>query len=209
MSENEDRQVLEVETRSKGVAVDNVDFGQRIITVIAVPYEQPTMVPFRGEVWNEVFSRSAFNGIETRQRRIPATASLVVPNPNHEKGHLVGRVIEARADSEVGLLADVKISRTAVGDETLQLASDEALSASVGFLIKDPYRDQELDRRSKTRRINRAFLDHLAFVGEPAYEGAKILSMRSEGDLPLIATPAIDDLMNDPLFKWANEQIQK
>lgn len=128
----------------RSAAVDNVDFGQRVITMLAMPYEQPTKVPFRQEIWNEVFSRTAFNGVETRKSRIPATAVLELPAPDHRGGRLCGRVIGADPNGESGLITELKISRTDLGDETLELARDDALSASVGFMVKDPFRDQEL-----------------------------------------------------------------
>jgi phage head maturation protease len=202
-----------IETRSAS-QVDNVDFAQRVITVIAVPYEQPTKVYFRQEMWNEVFSRTAFLGIEKRdkQSRIPVTAVLQVPNQNHEGGRLVGRVMEADPHNEVGLIAHTKISRTDYGDETLELARDDALSASVGFMVKNPRSDEAIDKHTRTRRINRAFLDHLAFVATPAYKGAKILAMRgptyqSEVDLPKLDTPFLDEYADDPVFRWASERI--
>jgi phage head maturation protease len=199
-----------IETRSANV--DDVDFGQRIITVCAVPYEQPAQVFYKRELWNEVFTRTAFDGIEGRQKRIPVTSCLQVPDINHGQGHIVGRVLEAFPNREEGLITDLKISRTERGDETLELARDEALSVSVGFLVKDPYRDEILDRRSKTRRVNRAFLDHLAFVGQPAYPGAKVLAMRSDGmpeaDFPPAERPLLDEFVGDPVFQWASQRIQ-
>lgn len=204
-----------VETRSEGVRIDGVDFGQRIITVLAVPYEQPTKVPFRQEVWDEVFSRSAFNGIEGQTRKIPATAALDIPAPNHDGGRLVGRIVSSNPYHEAGLVSEVKISRTEVGDETLELAADEALWPSIGFMVKNPRFDQELDRYKKLRRVNRAFLDHLAFVGQPAYDGAKILAMRSDdpagrADALTVAspTPRMDDFLADPILRWASERVR-
>ena len=193
-----------VEIRS--ASVDGVDFGQRIITVIAVPYEQPTEVMYRQEVWNEVFTRTAFEGIETRNRRIPV-------NREHKPEWLVGKVVGTQPHHETGLLAEIRISRTEHGDETLELASDDAVSASVGMMVKEPHRDQVLDRHTRTRRINRAFLDHLALVGSPAYEGAKVLAMRSpqytsDADLPPLVRPVLDDYLNDPVFRWASERLQ-
>ena len=200
-----------VEMRS--AAVDGVDFGQRIITMLAMPYEQPTKVPFRQEIWNEVFSRTAFNGIETRKRRIPATAVFELPAPDHRGGRLCGRVIGADPSSQSGLVTELKISRTELGDEALELARDDALSASVGFMVKDPFRDQELERRTRTRRVNRAFLDHLALVAQPAYNGTGVLAMRSgavsEADLPpLPPTPRLDEYLNDPVLRWAAEKCR-
>jgi len=206
-----------VETRSDGVRIDGVDFGQRIITILAVPYEQPTQVLFHQELYNEVFTRSAFNGIESQTRKIPATAALEIPSPNHEGGRLVGRVISSDPYGDAGLVSEIKISRTAVGDETLELAADEALWPSIGFLVKNPKFDQEIDRYKKTRRVNRAFLDHLAFVGQPAYEGAKVLAMRAAADMsnleseqaPFSPTPRMDEFLADPILQWASERARE
>lgn len=203
-----------VETRSSSVAIDGVNFPERTITLIAVPYEQPAPVLFNRDVWNEVFSRSAFDGLDKwitspRARSIPATASLIIPNPNHDEGRLIGRVIEARSgtvDGEEGLITKVKVSKGSMGDDTLHLAADLAVSPSVGFQIKDPQRDQVLNRATKTRRVNRAFLHHLSFVAEPAYSGARILSVRSNDELTNQnppAAPLMDQFANDPILQWA------
>lgn len=203
---------LGVETRAASVDVDGVNFDERIITVIAAPYDVPAQVPFRGAVWNELFTRSAFNGFDPLRpgaRQVPATASLVVPNPNHEKGHLMGRVSRAFPDDPRGLITEVKVAKTPIGDETLELARDRSISASVGFMVKDPKRDQHLDRYTQTRKINRAFLHHLAFVAEPAYGGTSILSVRSTQDVTPIQTPRIDDILNDPIFQLAHERVSR
>jgi phage head maturation protease len=201
-----------VEMRSAGVAIDDVDFKERIITVIAVPYERPAMVEYRQAVWQEVFSRSAFKGIEARQKPIPACAQLdtVDGGHSHSGSRLIGRVINSYPDSEPGLITDVKVSKTDAGDETLQLANDHVLSPSVAFRMNNPYKDQELDRRTMVRRINRAFVDHLAFVGVPAYPDAKVLAVRgasgprTETELPPLAeTPRIDKFLDDPFVRQA------
>jgi len=195
-----------VETRSSNVTVEDVNFPKGIITVVAAPYNQPTRVPFAGGVWSEIFMRSAFENFDPKKRRVPALASLVFPNPEHNDGHLVGRIIETRSEDS-GLIADVKISRTPQGTETLELANDGNLSASAGFQVKDPRRDQELDRYTRTRKIHRAFLHHLAFVAVPAYEGAEVLAVRSEPGLPYTPTPNIDQLMSDPIWEWAKSRL--
>lgn len=201
-----------VETRSAGVAIDDVDFKDRTITVIAVPYEKPAMVQYRHAMWQEVFSRSAFNGIEARQKMIPASAQLntIEESHSHAGARLVGRIVKSYPDSEPGLITDVKISKTEAGDETLQLAADHVLHPSVGFALANPHQDQDLDRRAMVRRINRAFLHHLSFVGEPAYPDAKVLAVRAgdmphtEADLPPFKeTPLMDAFLDDPIVKWA------
>lgn len=195
-----------IETRSANV--DDVKYGERIITVLAAPYEQPAQVFFKNDIWNEVFTRSAFHGFDASMRRVPASACLDVPDKGHSNGKLVGRVREAFTDREQGLVTDVKISRTPEGDAVLELAKDDAIAVSVGFMVKTPYRDQELDLRSRTRRINRAFIDHLAFVVEGAYPGAKVLATRgveapTEEELRVSETPNIDWWMEDPIIQWA------
>lgn len=198
-----------VETRS--TSVGEVNFADRIITVIAVPYEQPTPVPFQRDIWNEVFSRSAFNGLDAATRRIPATACLDVPDKGHSNGKVVGRAQAFYPDSAEGLITELKISRTGPGDETLELANDRNVDVSVGYMVKNRL-DQMLDPNTKTRRINRAFLDHIAFVADrPAYPGAKVLAVRTEaGDDSVVpGTPSIDDFQNDPIFQWANSRTNR
>jgi HK97 family phage prohead protease len=196
-----------VETRSVA-NVDNVSLDERIITVIAVPYEQPTPVPFQNDIWNEVFTRSAFNGLDATKRRIPATACLQIPAPEHRGGQLVGRAHAFFPEREEGLVTDLKISRTPVGDETLELARDGNLSVSVGFYVKGRL-DETLDRGRRERRINRAFLDHIAFVAQPAYSGAKVLGTRSDGSDGAPGrtdTPNLDSFLEDAIFQWANNR---
>lgn len=187
-----------VEIRTAAVA--NIDAEERIVTMIAIPYEQATTVPFRGEVWNEVVERGAFAGIEN------STHTYRV-NRDHDKRRLVGKIVNYYPDREEGLVVDAYISKTELGDETLQLAKDGILGASVGMAIRPT--DQILDRRdgSRTRRIKRAFLDHLALVPDPAYQGAEVLAVRNdtliEEELQSpILTPRLDQLSEDPILSW-------
>lgn len=194
-----------IETRAS-VVIGDVDIPERIITVVAVPYEQPTKVPFRGGVWDEVFMRSAFRGMESSTRRIPVTACLKLPqshrNEDHADAELVGRAARFFPDRDEGLIADLKISRTTAGDNTLELARDNALAPSAGFMVKSRL-DEQLDRSKLVRRISRAFLDHIAFVATPAYPGARVLAMRSDGSAeePPSNTPLLDEFLTDPFFQ--------
>jgi HK97 family phage prohead protease len=187
-------------------AIGNVDSEERIVTLIAIPYEQSTSVPFRGEVWNEVVQRGAFAGIEN------STHTFRV-NRDHDKRRLVGKIVKYYPDREDGLVVDAYISKTELGDETLQLAKDGILGASVGMAIRST--DQELDRRdgSRVRRIKRAFLDHLALVPDPAYQGAEVLSVRNDtlsdeiiDNSSGIATPRMSEFSADPLLSWMFER---
>jgi hypothetical protein len=76
--------------------------------------------------------------------------------------------------------------------------------------------DQRLDRRSRTRRILRAFVDHVAFVEDPAYVGAEVLAVRAgqsglvaADQMPLPETPNLDEWLNDPTFQWASQRFQR
>ena len=203
MGRSSESPLVEIRTIGK---VDNVDFGQRLITVLTVPYEETAEVVYRQEVWNEVFSRTAFDGIEAYNRRIPV-------NREHRSEFYCGKVIQAFPHRDDGLVTEIRVSRTDLGDETLRMAADDDLAASPGFIIKDSYRDQELDRRSKTRRIKRASLDHVALTGAPAYAGTKVLAMRNSEDsleahLPILDTPNLDRYADDPIFQWAAERLQ-
>lgn len=181
--------------------VKDVDTKQRIVTVIAVPWEQEAEIVWRGETWREVFTRGAFNGLEDHAGRIRV-------NREHTKGDTVGRVVRADPADPQGLVMDVKVARTPRGDEALALAEEQMISASVGYFVKKPS-DVAVSKNTMLRRVNRAFLDHLSFVESPAYEGATVLSVReaSNGltvvETPLPNTPTLDEFMTDDVLKWA------
>jgi HK97 family phage prohead protease len=167
---------LEVETRSgDGFQVAEVNFPKRIVTVIAMPYERPTPIDGR---FLEIVSRGAFDGIEKRTSKVRA-------NRDHSWDKPVGRVIGLHPSRKEGLVADVKVSPTVLGNETLSLCDDDVLSASVGFglLRRDDGRvwdDAEVwENNRSVRRLNRLWLDHLAFVPNPAYADAAVISVRN------------------------------
>jgi HK97 family phage prohead protease len=183
----------------------DVDTKQRLIDLIAVPYEQETDVLWRGELWREVFDRAAFTGIEDHAGRVRV-------NREHVRGDTVGKVVAFDASHPDGLLARVKIAQTSRGDETLALAEEDMISASVGYRVKTPS-DVALNRRTKVRRVLKGFLDHLAMVESPAYVGAQVLAVREESsgltvaESPLPPTPMLDELRDDPVFTWAASRI--
>jgi uncharacterized protein len=64
-----------------------------------------------------------------------------------------------------------RISKTALGDEVLELVRDGAVSGlSIGFV---PVTDRWTLDRSRVERV-RALLDHVAVVRQPAYPEARI-----------------------------------
>ena len=183
--------------------LEDVNRKERIIRCVAVPYEQRTKVPIDGEVWDEMFLYTAFNelGQQARQR--------FSVNRDHDKLRTVGRVINYDLHQPQGLIIESRISPTELGEETLILAADDALGGSVGFQARRT--DCIWDRRTMTRSVKRAYLDHLAFVPDPAYEGAQVLSVRSSVDDPYgghLPTPGINEFLADPLVQWMDQRVE-
>src|SRR4029453_10973340 len=59
-----------LEFRTSSVA--SVNFAQRVIEFIAVPYEEEALVEYRGEMWIESFLRGWGDGIERQPGRVKA-----------------------------------------------------------------------------------------------------------------------------------------
>ena len=178
-----------VEVRS--ATLTNVDFEERIIQVVAVPYDQEAVVPYAGQMVVETVAPGAFNGIETREEHVSA-------NRDHQYERTFGKVVSYRSDDPVGLIANIYVSDTPLGTETLRLAADGVLKASVGMLVR---RSDQVVKKG-TRRIKRAFLDHVSLVPNPAYRGAGVLAVRQEQGLPAedegappAPTPNLDKVM--------------
>jgi HK97 family phage prohead protease len=196
---------MEVLERSvAAVLSDDVDFKQRTIDIIAVPWDQEAEISWRGEPWREVFQRGAFDGIENHAGRVPVRRE-------HTRGSTVGRVVKLNPHDERGLIASLKVARTPLGDETLQLASEDMLGASVGYYVKRGS-DVDMNRRTMLRRVKRAFLDHLAMTDTPAYVGAMPLAVRERPSIEPTAgrlavdTPELDAFLNDDVLKWASSR---
>lgn len=191
----------EILLRNDG-AFTNVDRRERLIDMIAVPWDSPAEVFWRGDVWTEVFERGAFDGIEQR-------AGQVRVNREHVKGQTVGKIVEFDSHHPDGLFVRAKIVNGLKGDEVLDLAADDMISPSVGYRAAKPS-DVRLDRHARLRAVLRAFLDHLGMVEDPAFKAVRVLAVRGEPselaamDLgPLPATPSLDEFLADPVLQWA------
>jgi phage head maturation protease len=96
---------------------------------------------------------------------------------------------------EEGLVAEVKISPVALGDETLVLAEDGILDASAGFAIKDEPGAEVWETRGR-HRLNKLWLDHIGLVPDPAYPTASVLAVRQADPVVVAsATPNRDRLL--------------
>jgi HK97 family phage prohead protease len=135
-----------------------------------VPYDEQTVVPHEGRRIVESFAPGSFAGIERRAGRVRV-------NREHDRMYTCGKAVTFHPSRSEGLVADVEMFRTALGDETLELAAAGGLDASVAFAPFCGHEGWADDRRS--RRITKAWLAHIAMTSEPAYEGAQVLSVRN------------------------------
>jgi len=156
-----------------------VRHSERIIDLIAVPYDETTEVLRRGRWVTESVAPGAFTGVR----------GDVTVNRSHDLENPLGRVASFHPTDPRGLRAELKISRTAAGNDTLELAADGLLSPSIGF---QPL-DEEWNADRSTVRVTRARLVHIALTGDPAYKGAKVLAVRrADEQPPRVATPNLD-----------------
>jgi len=122
-------------------------------------------------VWQEVFEPGAFDSLDgTDPQRVRV-------NREHDRSAVVGSVIRFDTHDHRGLVAEVRIARTDRGDETLQLAAERMLFASIGFGIGRG--GEQLDHVNRRRRVTSARLDYVSLVMSPAYSGARVLAVRS------------------------------
>jgi phage head maturation protease len=66
-----------------------------------------------------------------------------------------------------GLVGTIRLARTRLADEALELACEDLLGASDGFQVPS----QGEQWHGSTRRIRKATLHHIALTPIPAYDG--------------------------------------
>lgn len=190
--------MIEYRSTDSGLTV-----AERVITVVAVPYRQDGMVEYRGELWTESFEPGAFNPL-------PENPESIRVNREHNRMATVGKTIRLR-DSAHGPVAEMRIAETPLGDETLALAREGMLSASIGFGV--PGSGQRLDRRAMRRTVTRAFFDHIALTAAPVYAGAEVVGVRAidsgPDNRPPIHTPRIDSFVNDDTLNRVRDRYTK
>lgn len=170
------------EQHIRAAAIDDVAFGKREITLIAVPYNQETDVfDWGGEATKEKFLPGSFNGIESRTKSVTL-------NRDHERARVIGVATAFDTKSERGLISTWKVSNTDLGTESLQLAADGVLRASIAFTA----RSQDVAVKDGVRSIYRAFLIHTALTPEPAYAGAEVIDVRTGEPIADSPTPNLD-----------------
>jgi uncharacterized protein len=136
-----------------------------------LPWGVEARVLDRGRLVVETFERGAL--ADTLPARVPLTAT----HPRDAGTLPIGVTVELeeREDAAYGAW---RVSRTALGEEVLELARDGVpLGLSVGFAEVAGGSRWSPDRRRVTR--TRAQLDHVAVVRVPAYAGAGVAAVRA------------------------------
>jgi HK97 family phage prohead protease len=167
----------QIECRAAQVA--DVSYPKRTATVIVAPYETPTSIYERGRSFTEIVSRGAYSGCQRRVGSIRA-------NRDHDWAKLVGKIEQLHPERDEGLVAEIRMFKTPAGDETLELCAEDGLSASAGFALMreggatGPVKHgaETWSRDRTVRRLNELWLDHVAFVPNPAYEAATVVDVR-------------------------------
>jgi hypothetical protein len=160
-----------------------VDFANRTIDVIAAPYGEEIDVEYNGKMMREVMEPGVLSDIDP-------TKSQISVNRDHSYERTIGKIIEIRDDTR-GAITVAKISNTPLGDETLQLADDGILRASVGAIVNR----SGMEIRNGLRRVFRiAVLDHIAMLPNAAYKGATVLAVRSSRDGD-VAMPNLESVL--------------
>jgi phage head maturation protease len=179
----------ELEYRSAELA--GVSYPNRTIELVVMPYEVEAMVPYHGKLITEICSRGAWDGVEGRTGRIRV-------NRDHDVRRTCGRSTAFHPSRREGLIAELRISKTELGEETLALADDGVLDASAGFALMHDRQTGKIkpgaevwETRSR-RRLNHLYLDHIALTPEPAYETANVLAVRAQD--PAAAAEAMPNL---------------
>jgi uncharacterized protein len=162
---------MSIEIRTSPIALELREDG-RTLSGTVMPYN----VEARIGSFTETFRPGAFEGADPTQ--VPLFAV-------HDHESLpIGRALTL-TDGPTGLDAELRVSKTTLGDEVLELVRDGAATGlSVGFT---PITDKWNATRSRVERI-RAKLVEISVTAFPAYADAKILAVRSE---ELLRTPRL------------------
>jgi HK97 family phage prohead protease len=186
----------EIQYRTAGAV--EVRHAERVIDMIAVPYDERAEVLRRDRWVAESIDPDAFTGV----------AGDVTVNRAHNLEQPLGRVTAFHPTDPRGLRTVLRISRTRDGDDVLELADDGLLHPSIGFQVLG---EKWSEDRSNVR-VTRAKLVHIALTGDPAYKGAKVLAVRTSdaggGADVRVATPNLDRLRLMMLAETAGIHVQ-
>ncbi|EEH64387.1 phage prohead protease, HK97 family [Gleimia coleocanis DSM 15436] len=158
----------------------------REITGLAVPYDTPTKI-FSG--WSEQIARGAVT--------LPAgTLPLFRDHRNP-----IGTVVETW-DTNEGLAMRATISNTPLGEETLTLLRDGAISGLSIAFIENEFTDNYDEAGDNLRTQTRITLREISVVPFPAYDDAEVKQVREK----LNETTPINRKEN-PVMENTNDKV--
>lgn len=167
------------------------DITKREIDVRLMPWDTPIQT-FEG---TETFARGAFMGTEPSQVRLMGLEHEVhmgIGQDGRPKmtRHPVGKAISLD-DRDDGQYATFRVAKTSRGDDVLELAS-EGIASGVSIEFMEIPGGTTVSSRSgrRTKVHNRARLTGASTTYQPAYPGAVVLAVRSEGETPVTETVA-------------------
>ena len=163
--------------------------GERRIDAIAVPYNVYATV----SGGQEVMFKPGSLPVDGRNPRVFMY---------HDSTKVVGAVVE-RVDTPEAMLASMKISRTALGDEALVLASDGVMDVSVGVNVLE-YTEDKQGRMV----ITAAEWQELSLVPTGAFAGATITDVAAQADTnPDTETEPTEPVEETPV-ELSNESVE-
>lgn len=144
------------------------DAEGRTVHGIVVPFDRVATVSDGGRPYQEAFQKGAFTkAIQERGNRVKLLSQ------HNSRVNPLGRASLLREDA-AGLYGEFTVSRTAAGDEALELVRDGALdSFSVGFVPVKHVKRDGVTWRTETG------IREASLVTFPAYEDALISGVRN------------------------------
>ena len=138
--------------------------GSRTITAVAVTYGQYATL-------------SDGSQVRFMQGSLPVDGKAPRVFMYHDSTKPVGIVAE-RVEVEGAMMAEMRISRTALGDEALTLAADGVMDVSVGV---NPLRFDE-DKQGRITVYEAEWIE-LSLVPVPAFAGAQVVDVQLSGSI--------------------------
>lgn len=158
-----------------------IDTDKREITGIAVPWDQEIRIDsWFGDAYYESMARGA---CETKDGE---------PKAFWLHRNVIGRAVSTR-DTDEGWEVVLRISDTPTGNEAYTLARDGAVDRmSIGFTPIEQTETKDDDGRRHITRT-RVQVREVSLVPFPAYEGAKVSSVRHTNPAPREEAPPMED----------------
>lgn len=162
-------------TRAWRADFDLSDSEGRIISGIAVPFNSPTVIAERGRVFEETWKPGSTK--ETTAKRGDRMRLLGF---HDQRTWPIGKPV-AFEEQARGLIGTFRISDTRDGNDALTLIRDGVLDGlSVGFGIPEGGDTWNLNETQRT--ITRAEIQEVSLVNFPAFDRARVESVRSARD---------------------------